>query len=148
MSNLQDAVNILSGHSGEIELSNHLSLGGNKIKNVAAPTEPNDAVTSAAAEKSYSAAALRPHLESAGRFPLRTFLTALKGDVTASGPGVAQAKVVAVENFSQIGGNLTLSQLPTAGVSGTVPLAKLTGGGMNGSLTVQNGLITAIVNPT
>jgi hypothetical protein len=61
---------------------------------------------------------------------------------------VAQAKVVAVENFSQIGGNLALSQLPIAGVSGTVTLAKLTGGGMNGSLTVQNGLITAIVNPT
>jgi len=34
------------------------------------------------------------------------------------------------------------------GVSGIVTLAKITGGGMNGSLTVTNGLITGIVEPT
>lgn len=32
--------------------------------------------------------------------------------------------------------------------TGTVPLAKITSGGANGSLTVVNGLITAITNPT
>lgn len=36
----------------------------------------------------------------------------------------------------------------SSGVSGTVSLAKLTSGGTNGSLTVTNGIITAIVNPT
>lgn len=35
-----------------------------------------------------------------------------------------------------------------AGVNGTINLAKLTGGGTNGSITVTNGLITGFVNPT
>lgn len=35
-----------------------------------------------------------------------------------------------------------------AGFSGTVPLAKLTTGGTNGSLTIQNGIITSVVAPT
>ncbi len=35
-----------------------------------------------------------------------------------------------------------------AGVSATVPLAKITGGGTDGSLTIVNGLITAVVQPT
>jgi hypothetical protein len=69
MSNLQDAVNILGGHSGEVELSNHLNLGGNKITNVAAPAADSDVLTSGAAETKYSAAALRPQLESSGTHP-------------------------------------------------------------------------------
>ena len=32
--------------------------------------------------------------------------------------------------------------------SGTIPLAKLTGGGADGSLTITNGLITQAVAPT
>jgi hypothetical protein len=150
MSNLQDAVNILGGHSGEVELSNHLNLSGNKIKNVGAAQEPKDVVTSEVAEANYSARALRPKLEAAGEASLRTFITGLKGDVTASGPGIAQSTVgnVTGVNFSQIVGNLALTQLPTAGVSGTVTLAKLTPTGANGSLTFQNGLLTATVNPT
>lgn len=35
-----------------------------------------------------------------------------------------------------------------AGYTGAVPLAKLTGGGANGSLTIVNGLITAATLPT
>jgi len=50
--------------------------------------------------------------------------------------------------FADISGNLTTSQLPVAGASNTVPLAKITGLGTDGSLTVTNGLITAIVLPT
>lgn len=34
------------------------------------------------------------------------------------------------------------------GVSGTILLAKLTGGGTNGSITVSHGIITAFTNPT
>lgn len=34
------------------------------------------------------------------------------------------------------------------GISGTVTLAKLTGGGANGSLTFTKGIITKVVNPT
>jgi hypothetical protein len=35
-----------------------------------------------------------------------------------------------------------------AGYTGTVPLAALTSGGTQGSLTVTNGIITAVVKPT
>jgi hypothetical protein len=38
--------------------------------------------------------------------------------------------------------------LPVGGASGTITLAKLTGGGSNGSITVSNGIITAFTNPT
>ena len=35
-----------------------------------------------------------------------------------------------------------------AGVSGTIPLAKITGGGTDGSLTFVSGILTAFVAPT
>lgn len=35
-----------------------------------------------------------------------------------------------------------------AGYTGTVTLAKITGGGTDGSLTITNGLITAVTAPT
>jgi hypothetical protein len=73
MSNLQDAVNILGGHSGEVELSDHLNLGGNKITNVAAPAAENDVLTSGAAEAKYSATALKPQLQAGGKVPLDTY---------------------------------------------------------------------------
>jgi hypothetical protein len=34
------------------------------------------------------------------------------------------------------------------GFTGTVPLAKITGGGADGSLTITNGIITAATAPT
>jgi hypothetical protein len=43
-------------------------------------------------------------------------------------------------------GNLATNLSP--GVSGTVTLVKLTGGGSNGSLTFVNGVITAFTAPT
>jgi len=47
-----------------------------------------------------------------------------------------------------ISSQLSTGQLPPSGFSGTVPLAKITVGGTDGSLTATNGLITAVVNPT
>lgn len=41
-----------------------------------------------------------------------------------------------------------ISSAFTKGVNTTVPLAKITGGGTDGSLTIVNGLITAVVAPT
>jgi hypothetical protein len=41
-----------------------------------------------------------------------------------------------------------LNSVSAGGFTGTVPLAKLTGGGVNGSLTFTNGILTARVNPT
>ena len=150
LSRMQDAINTLGGYMGPIQLQNHLDLGGHKISNVGAAEEPKDVVTSEVAEANYSARAIRPKLEAAGEASLRTYITGLKGDVTASGPGIAQAMVgnVTGVSFPQIGGNLALTQLPTAGVSGVVPLAALTVGGTQGSLTIRNGLVVAISNPT
>jgi hypothetical protein len=150
MSNLIDSVNILGGHQGPIELSNHLSLAGHKISNVGAAEGPKDVVTSEVAEANYSAKALRPHLEGGGKAALRTFLTGLKGDATASGPGVAQTTVGSVTGvaFDQIEGNLDVAQLPTSGLTATIPLAKLTTLGANGSATFTHGLLTGFTPPT
>jgi hypothetical protein len=148
MSRMIDAVNTLGGYSGDIQLQSHLDMSGNKIKNVGAAEDPKDVVTSEVAEANDSAQAVRPKLEGGGSASLRTFLTGLKGDVTASGPGVAPAKVQSVADFSQIGGNLAITQLPTSGVSGTVTLAKLTTLGTEGSLSFTNGLLVGFVNPT
>ena len=150
MSNLQDAVNILGGHQGPIELSNHLSLAGHKISNVAPASSPQDVVTSEVAEAKYSAPALRPHLEGSGKFPLRSDMAGLKGDVTASGPGVVQATVQELSGITidEIAGNLTLTQLPTAGLSVTIVTAQLTTLGATGSMTFSHGLLVAQTQAT
>jgi hypothetical protein len=43
---------------------------------------------------------------------------------------------------------LRVGQTLNSGISVTVTLAKITGGGTDGSLTIVNGLITAVVQPT
>ena len=65
--------NILGGHSGEIELSNHLNLGGKKISNVAPGEGATDVLTSEVAEAKYSAAALQPQLQAGSKTPLGTY---------------------------------------------------------------------------
>lgn len=42
----------------------------------------------------------------------------------------------------------SINAILAPGVSGSITLAKLTGGGTNGSITVVKGIITAFVNPT
>ena len=148
MSNLLDSVNIRAGHSGPIQLSSQIDLQGNRLTNVGPPVEADDATPLSTTEKRYSATALRPHLEGGGAAALRTFITGLKGGVKASGPGVAQATVQTVEDFNQIGGTLGITQMPVGGFTGTVPLAKLTALGTNGSLTFVNGQLRSAVDPT
>ncbi len=41
-----------------------------------------------------------------------------------------------------------LSEALNTGATATVPLAKITSGGSNGSLTITNGIITSVVAPT
>jgi hypothetical protein len=50
--------------------------------------------------------------------------------------------------FSNISGNLAESQLPTAGLTQVVTLAKLTSGGSNGSASFTNGILTAYTAPS
>lgn len=73
MSQLIDNVNILGGHSGEVELSNHLNLSGNKISNVGPAESESDVLTSGIAETKYSAAALQPKLQANSKTPLATY---------------------------------------------------------------------------
>lgn len=40
------------------------------------------------------------------------------------------------------------NMLALSGFTGTISLAKLTTGGANGSITVQNGIIIGVVQPT
>ena len=65
-SNLIDRVNSVLGYNGVIELGNHLSLNGNRLMNLAPSVEATDAISSEVAEKSYSAAALKPQLAPGG----------------------------------------------------------------------------------
>lgn len=44
--------------------------------------------------------------------------------------------------------SLRVAQAEASGVTTSVTLAKITGGGSNGSLTIVNGRITAVVQPT
>ncbi len=76
-------------------------------------------------------------------------LDGLSGKVGKSEPDLLEvSKFVSAQ--VQAGGQypINLTGLISSGVSGTVTLLKLTGGGSNGSLTFQNGLITAFVAPT
>jgi hypothetical protein len=148
LSRIQDAINVLGGYSGDIQLSSHIDLQGNRIKNVGAPVEANDATPLSTTEANYSAKSLRPKLEGGGEAALRTFITGLKGDVVATGPGVAPATVKSVADFNQIGGTLAPSQLPPGGFTGTVTLAALTNTGTQGSMTFVNGQCKSVVQPT
>ncbi len=64
--------------------------------------------------------------------------------------GLEQTSAAALESrLTVVEGEVDVVQAAFAsGFSGTVTLAKLTGGGANGSLTVVNGLITAVTAPT
>lgn len=77
------------------------------------------------------------------------FVSAVSKGVNASGVNAAQA-VGAFLGGPASGGSalptfrpLTLSDLPSTGLSVTITTAKLTGGGSNGSMTFQNGLLVA-----
>lgn len=50
--------------------------------------------------------------------------------------------------FTDITGQLDITQLPDSGINHTIPLAKITPGGTDGSITFTNGLATAFVLPT
>jgi len=81
-----------------------------------------------------------PALANNTPFVFNKFLTSY--DSTTGAFGQAQP------SFGNISGNISSAQLPVAGLSVTVPLGPLTGGGTAGSLTFTNGILTAHVDPT
>jgi hypothetical protein len=72
LSQVADTVNTLTGYNGPIALANHLSLGGNRLMDVGAPTAATDAISSLIAEKKYSVAALGPQLEAKSKTGLKS----------------------------------------------------------------------------
>ena len=122
LSQVVDSINSLQGYAGPTVLNDHLDLNGFQIKNVGAPTSPNDALTSAIAEAKYSAPVLAKQLDVGGTSPL-TSLTA-----------------VYTQSF--------ITRLVQGGV-GTITAVLagmgLTGGGSSGSVTL--GLANTAVTP-
>lgn len=70
---LIDTVNTLVGYNGTTKLANHLDMGGFKVMNIGTAESESDALSSGQAQKSYSASALKPQLESTGSTPLSTY---------------------------------------------------------------------------
>lgn len=71
-SQMIDTVNTLAGYNGEIELSDHVNMGGKRVTNVGDAVTPTDVVSSAVAQSRYSPSVLRPNFESKGSAPLQT----------------------------------------------------------------------------
>ena len=113
-------VNEHSGVAGPTKLPSGADVQGKTVTGLAEPTSPTDAISAGHAKSQYSAGSLAPQLDIGGSHALKG-LTGL-----------------------QLQFNSTFQNAQ----SGTVPLAKLTSGGTQGSYTVTNGVITAIVLPT
>jgi hypothetical protein len=78
--------------------------------------------------------------------------TAATGAFTESQPAfsdISGAAVAAqIPALSALSGAITAGQLPAAGISATITTAKLTVGGVQGSMTFTNGILTAQVQAT
>ena len=70
-SKLTDSVNSLLGYNGQAVISNSLSVSGNPIQNVAAPTAATDALNLGTAEEKYSPAVVGPQLDVGGTSSLK-----------------------------------------------------------------------------
>ena len=123
LSQIVGAVQSLQGTGGPSLLPSGIDVAGSRVSGLGAPAHPSDAISSGHAQSQFSPEVIGPNLDIGGKNALKG-LTGL-----------------------QMGQNALQAAL-AAGVSGTVTLAKITGGGANGSLTVVGGIITAIVNPT
>lgn len=157
MSQLIDNVNTLGGHNGEVELSNHLNLGGNNIKNVAAPTSDSDALTSGAAKTSYSAAALKPQLQANSGNSLDTYRminsnsqreqqSSWLNDLMSTPPNANN--IIPLTTNSISGGVITSSSLGAGGTSGYSNASNLptttsgSGTGALAAITAAGGVVT------
>jgi hypothetical protein len=120
---LVPSVQSLQGVAGPSVLPSGIDVAGQTVTGLGAPQGPTDAISSEHASSQYGAAAQQPQLDLGGAYALKG-LTGLQ------------------LNFNQVQAQLA------KGISGTAILAKLTGGGANGSLTFVKGIITGYVAPT
>lgn len=127
---LVPSVQALQGVAGPSVLPSGVDVAGQTVTGLGPPQGPTDAVSSGHADSQYSAASLQPQLDLGGKNALKG-LTGLQ--ITSNSQAASIAKIQAA---------LAL------GISGTAILAKITGGGANGSLTFTAGIITAYTPPT
>lgn len=120
MLQIVNAVNRNNGVGGKVTLPHGIDVRGATVSGVGAPQSDSDAISSGHAQSQFSAPVLSPQLDIGGKNTLKG-LTGLY---------------------------LQINQLTAGAISGTVVLAKITGGGSNGSLTFTNGVITGVVDPT
>lgn len=73
LTNLQQSINYLLGHSGTPTIKSGLDLGGQRIVNVGTPQHPDDAVSHAFAQSRYGPDALRPHFEQLGKAVFQSY---------------------------------------------------------------------------
>lgn len=130
LSQLTGAVQALQGTGGPSVLPSGIDVQGSTVSGLGAPKAPTDAISSGHAQGNFSAPVIGPQLDLGGAHTLKG-LTNLQINANT-----LQAAVAAIQAAL------------AAGATGTVTLAKITGGGANGSLTVTKGIITAITNPT
>lgn len=117
-SQIVNALNRGTGQGGPVVLPAGINVAGASVTGLGKPSDPSDAVSLGHAEGNYGPAAVSPNLDIGGTSTLK---------------GLA-AVYAAVQ--------------PGANVSGTIILAKLTGGGTEGSITVLNGIVTKFVAST
>jgi len=118
LSQLTTTINALLGSGGPTLLPSGIDVQGAKVTGLAAPESESDAVSLSHAQGNYSAPAVAPQLDLGGK-------NTLKG-------------LAAVYSVVQ----------PGIGTSTTLTLAKLTGGGSSGSITIKNGVVTAFTPPS
>jgi hypothetical protein len=157
-SNMIDRVNSMMGWNGTIQVADHLDLGGKRIMNVGAPVEPADALSSAVAQKNYSASALKPQLQSGGSQSLDTYRqmnnssqreqsSSFLNDLMSSPPN-ANA-IVPLTSASLTAGFITSSTLGFAGTSGYTTHTGLptttsgSGTGATSNIVASGGMVTS-----
>ena len=118
MSQIVNALNRGTGQSGPVVIPAGVDVAGGSVTGLGTPSNPSDAVSLGHAQGNYGPAAVAPNLD-------------LGGTHTLKGLAAVYASVQ-----------------PGANVSGTIALAKLTGPGANGSITIKNGIVTAFTPPT
>lgn len=124
------AANLANGAVGPSVLPSGVDVAGGKITGLAAPTNPTDAISSGHAQANYSAPVLAKQLDIGGPNALKG-LTGLQ-----------------ITSNSQAASISAIQAALAPGISATVALAKLTGGGTNGSMTFVAGILTAYTPPT
>lgn len=73
ITNFQQLINYLLGHSGTPTLKSGLNLNGERISNVGDPVLATDAVSHAFAQTRYGPDALKPHFEQLGKSVLQSY---------------------------------------------------------------------------